>query len=115
MVAHKYNLTMITAYEKDELLKSIKLNNTLRSQSFLHENLLQNFGSFVHESSLVILNENAQRGSLLDLFEQSKETHWERIKTLSRAQLLKFITGKSRIFDQNHQIFRHNFSCRIPP
>ena len=69
----------------------------MRSESLIHENLLRNYGSFLADSSLVIMNENAQRGSLLDLFEQSKETHWERIKTLSRAQLLKFITGKPNL------------------
>ena len=70
MVAHKYDLDLITEQEKSELHAKLVLLNETRE--LMHENLLQNFGSCLTSSALIILNENATKGSLLDLFEQSK-------------------------------------------
>ena len=89
MVAHKYDLNLITEQEKNDLHAKLSLLNETRD--LIHENLLQNFGSCLTSSALIILNENAQKGSLLDLFEQSKG------KNISDSNRIKFLIINFRV------------------
>ena len=90
------------ATEREEYFDLLETMN--RIKNIEHENLLKYAGSFNQDpDTLIIVAENAEKGSLLDLFEQSKDNHWERMKSFSKTQLLKFITETVSAVSHLHQ------------